>query len=111
MRGAIVSGVATVAATGGLQRNPITVQKNILQSQPKETVPRLAAGIGEIKNRHRRTIRGVHLITDMLIKKRNRRSDPLHQDWPRIRKHPNVAKPVIFGIVVRQRIERYAKQR
>ena len=102
MSGAIVGSIAAVAATGGFQRDPIAVEKNILQSHPEETVPGLAAGVGEIKNRRRRTLRSLLLVSNMLIKERNGGSNPLHQGWLRVRQHPNITQPIIFRVVVGQ---------
>src|SRR5437899_9010955 len=48
VRGAIVGGVAAIAAAGSFQRNSITIKQNILQSEPENIVPCLPLCIRKI---------------------------------------------------------------
>src|SRR5258707_823951 len=74
-------------------------------------VPRLAAGVGQIENRRRWTLRGLFLVSDVLIKKRNSGRNSLHHGWLSVGKHPDITKPIIFRIAVGQSVSQDADQR
>src|ERR1051325_1338908 len=96
----IVSGITTIRSRRSFKRQPITVEKNILHSQPEEAIPGLPLWVCEIHERLWRFARGLLLIADVLIKKWNCRGDALHQIWPRIGQHPNIAQTIVVWVGV-----------
>src|SRR5207237_5337065 len=96
VRAAIIDQVAAITTARSFQRQSVCVEKNILQAGPKELVPCLAPDVSKV-DELRGPARGMGLVADVLIKKRNGCRHSLEQSWLGICQHPYVTQSVVFG--------------
>ena len=103
--------VAAIGPAGCLQRNPVAVEKNVLQAHPEKAVPCLPADVCQIDDRLRRTAGDAGLISHMLVKEGNCRSHSLRQVGARKAQHPDIAQTVVIRIIIVERVAHNAEQR